>query len=62
MSAPGELEYVPIGTNQHITSKKKKKKICTRTLSATLFSCSRFFGRFLSSRRSSVLFSGLPVL
>ena len=26
MSAPGELEYVPIGTNQHITSKKKKKK------------------------------------
>ena len=23
MSAPGELEYVPIGTNQHMTSKKK---------------------------------------
>ena len=22
MSAPGELEYVPIGTNQHMTSKK----------------------------------------
>ena len=23
MSAPGELEYVPIGTNQHMTSQKK---------------------------------------
>ena len=24
VSAPGELEYVPIGTNQHMTSQKKK--------------------------------------
>ena len=37
MSAPGELEYVPIGTNQHITSKKtKKKKKLFRSLSPNI--------------------------
>ena len=38
VSAPGELEYVPIGTNQHITSKKKKKKNCTRMHTQSLWS------------------------